>query len=634
MLQAMREKAQGWIAWVIVVLIALTFIIFWGGGSFLDPTGQSSEPAAVVNGEMIPTKVVERQYQQIISQPNANVGHLSPEEIKAKILDSLIEEVLLKQGAEKLGLRVSPHRIDSTLKQLPIFQDNGVFSPVLYQRFMMSMGMTEKELKSLFEQQLLQQQLYSAVAGTNFMIEPDIKAFTDYFFQKRSFKYTVVEREQYAEQVSVSDDEIKTFYDENNKDFYTDELVKLEYVLLSLDDLKKDFVPDDKGLKQYYETNLELYRKPERRLLAHIYLQVAPDAKKDKVQAAKQNIEKIYQQLQNKVAFEELAKEFSDDKQTKDKGGKLDWIVKGEIGIPEFEKVAFSLKKGEYSQPLKTDYGFHIIKLIDQQDEKVQPFAEVKQKVKEQMQTRKAEEQIITKVDRLTNLAYDYPDSLMPIQEEMGINVQKSDFFSNNQAAEIDDKVLSHPKVVEAAFSEYVKLQGNNSDTIKLDDSNYAVIRVVDNKEPELKPLAEVKESIHSLMLFQKTNEKAEAAANEILKQLKSTNNIDTILNQYQWKETSGISLNSDEEDRYILETVFQLKRPQNAKEISADVAQLVNSDYAVIWLSDVEFEKADNLNKQEVEQLRNYLEKQAGELEFILYTKALNEQAKIDKES
>ena len=123
----------------------------------------------------------------------------------------MIEATLMRQGAEKLGLRVSDHRVDATIRQDPIFQVNGSFSPDMYRRFLNNMGMTESELKSLVRQNILQKQLYSALAGTNFMVEPEYKAFLDYYYQKRSFKYTVIEREPIAAKIKVSDDEIQAF---------------------------------------------------------------------------------------------------------------------------------------------------------------------------------------------------------------------------------------------------------------------------------------------------------------------------------------------------------------------------------------------------------------------------------------
>tara|TARA_R110002110_G_scaffold166602_1_gene367250 strand:- start:41164 stop:43074 length:1911 start_codon:yes stop_codon:yes gene_type:complete len=632
MLQAMREKAQGWIAWVIVVLIALTFILFWGGGSFFTPAGDQSKTVAKVNGEEISLSMLEKQYEQLLRQPNSNLKHLSPNAIKAKILDSIIDETLITQGAKDLGLKVSEHRIDSQIRALPIFHENGVFSINQYKRFLMNMNLSERELKEMFTKQLLQQQLYSALASTSFVIEPDFNAFMNYFFQKRSYRYTKVERQKFADTIKVSDDEVNEFYEANTQDFYTPEKVSLEYVALNLEEVKNSYTPEPDQIKQYYNENKALFNEPERRSLAHIYIQVANDASEEEISDADKKIKAIYQRLTKGESFEDLAKSESDDVQTKNKGGSLDWIVRGEIGIPAFEAVAFNLEKGKYSEPTRTDFGFHIIKLLDLTEEKVLAFDEVKDKVTAQLQTRWAEDEIINRIDKLTNLSYDYPDTLQPIVDEMGLTVEKTALFTQENPENI--KELNTPKVVEVAFSEYVKDQGNNSDLIQLDDQNYVVFRIAERVPSALKPLSEVKASIQSLLVYQKSSDQAELAAKAILDKLKSnTVEEDKLISEFAWQESKNITLTSTEEDRYILDTVFKLARPSQKTGVSAEVTQLVNSDYAVVWLTDVENGKLNDAKPEEIAQLKEHVLRQAGELDFTLYTKSLEQKAKIKRE-
>jgi len=635
MLQVMREKAQGWIAWVIVVLIALTFVLFWGGGSFFSQSGDPSKAVATVNGEKISLFSVEKQYEQLLRQSNSNLSHLAPSEIKSKILDSIVEETLIKQGAENLGLKVSPHRVDSQIRALPIFHENGVFSIDNYKRFLINMNLSERELKDMFTKQLLQQQLYSALASTNFIVEPDFNAFMNYFFQKRSYKYTVVDRQALAEKIKVSEQDVKDFYEKNSKDFYTPERVSLDYLTLSLDDIKNNYSPNSESVKQHYNDNKQLFNEPERRLLAHIYIQLANDAGEKEVASANEKINVVYQRLEKGESFEDIAKSDSEDKETKNKGGQLDWIVKGEIGIPEFESAAFELTKGLYSQPIRTDFGFHIIKAIDIIPEKVLPFDEVKDKVISQLQSRWAEDEIINRIDKMTNLSYDYPDTLQPISEEMDLTIRQTALFEREGKIDVD--ILNHPKVSKLAFSEYIKDEGNNSELVQLDEQNYVVFRVADRVAPKLKALSDVRSNIESLLIYQRSNEQAELQAKAILEKLKSSSSKeaqDKILAELDWKESKDIGLTSSEEDRFVLEKVFELPRPNAKESVSAGVTQLVNSDYAIIWLDEIKPGKTEDINPEEIAQLKEHLICQAGELDFTLYTKSLLQKSNIHKES
>ncbi len=633
MLQVMREKAQGWIAWVIVVLITLTFVLFWGGGSFLTPSGDPRKAVATVNGEKIFLFSVEKQYEQLLRQPNSNLSHLSPNVIKSKILDSIIEETLIKQGAENLGLKVSPQRVDSQIRALPIFHENGIFSIDNYKRFLINMNWSEREFKDMLIKQLLQQQLYSALASTHFIVEPDFNAFLNYFFQKRNYRHTVVDRQKLADTIKISERDIKDFYEKNSKDFYTAEQVSLDYITLSLDEIKNSYEPDLESVKQHYNENERLFNEPERRLLAHIYIQLADDASEKEIATANEKIEALYQRLEKGESFEALAKAESDDNETKSKGGKLDWIVKGEIGIPEFESAAFDLTKGLYSQPVRTDFGFHIIKVIDITAEKMIAFEDVKAKVIAQLQKRWAEDEIINRIDKMTNLSYDYPDTLQPIADEMNLTIKQTALFERKGI--VDVKVLNHPKVAESAFSEYVKDRGNNSELVQLDENSYVVFRVSERLEPKLKNLSEVNASIESLLVYQRSNEQAEIQAKAILDKLKSGLNHsdqEKLLAEFSWKESKDIGLTSSEEDRFVLEAVFALPRPKADASISASVTQLVNSDYAIIWLTDVLPGKREDIKPEEITQLKEHLVRQAGELDFTLYTKSLLQKAKIDK--
>lgn len=627
MLQALREKAQGWIAWVIVILIALTFILFWGSGSFLSSDAQSSNNSvATVNGEKITLKELESQYEKALNQQDQNLSKLDPVLVKKQLLDNLIEEKLLIQTSSKLGFRVNPSRIDLIIGQSPLFQQNGQFSAEVYRRFLYSMNLTDKAFKGLLAGQLLQQQLYSGLAHTSFVVEPEIDSFVKFYTQKRSFKYTIIQRKDFIDMASVSDDEIKKYYDENTAQFYTPEKISVEFVRLNADELKSKFQPDENQLRAYHKENSLLFNDPERRLPAHIMIQIPRNAEAELESKAKEKIQEIQTKLKAGESFESLASQYSDDTQTKQEGGKLDWIVKGELGLPELEQATFALKKGEVSEALRTDYGIHIVKLLDVEAEKIHAFDTVKDKVLAAVKDRWAEDEIVTLADQLANMAYDHPDSLLPIADKLGLSVNRTELF--DRATGPADQSLNEQAFIEAAFSDYVKNDGNNSDLIKLGDKGYVVLRVLESVAAAPKELSSVSDDIKSMLIYEKSNAKTMAQAESLLNAIRSADQTE-LLTKYQWTEKSAITRNDTSVDRFLLTTVFDLPRSADNKPV-AELAQLENSDYAVVWLTEVTEGSKSELTDVDTLQVHDHLVRQMGELEFYLFSKELNHSAKI----
>lgn len=623
MLQALREKAQGWIAWVIVILIALTFILFWGSGSFLSPDTQSSaSTVATVNGQKVMLQELESRYETL-SQQRQSVSKLDSSLIKKQLLDNLIEEKLFIQTSAKLGFRVNPTRIEQIIYESPLFQQNGQFSADAYRRFLYGMNLTDKAFRSLLKEQLLQQQLYSSLAYTSFVVEPEIDSFVKFYTQKRSFKYTTIHRKDFIG--TVSDDDIKKYYDENTTQFYTPEKVAVEFVRLNADDLKTKFHADDNQLRAYHKENSALFNEPERRLPAHIMIQIPRNAEADLEVKTKEKIKDIQAKLKSGESFDSLASQYSDDTQTKQQGGKLEWIVKGEIGLPELEQAIFALKKGEVSQVIRTDYGIHIIKLLDLEAEKVHAFETVKDKVLAAMRERWVEDEIVNLADQLANMAYDYPDSLLPIADKLGLAVNHTGLFDRALGPVAQD--LNTKEFIEAAFSDYVKNAGNNSDLIKLDDKSYVVLRVSESVPAAPKDFASVKDDINAMLVYEKSNANAMAQAELLLKAIRSGDKSE-LLEKQQWTEKSAITREDTKMDRFLLATVFDLPRSIDNKTV-AELSQLENSDYAVIWLTEILDGTQSDLTAS-MPEVQEHLVRQMGELEFKLLGKDLKHSAKI----
>lgn len=626
MLQELREKAQGWIAWVIVILIALTFILFWGSGDFFSSGQSSSQTIAIVNGDKITAQDLESRYENVIRQQDSALAKLEPEVVKKQLLDNLIEEKTLIQSAEKMGLVVSPHRVDMFIRNSPIFIKDGHFSREAYYRFLNGMGVSDKDFKEMLATQLLQQQLYAGFANTAFVVESEIENFLQYYKQKRSFKYTTLSKKDF-EPTDISEEEIKTYYDNNIDQFYTPEKIAIEYVKLDLDELKAKYQPEDALLKTFYQDNLYLFTDAEKRLPAHILIQLSKDANDEEIAQAKSKISELESRLKEGDEFELLAKQYSDDAGTKEEGGRLDWIVKGEIGLPDFDNEVFKLAKGEVSKPIKTEYGYHLVKMLDIKEEQKHSFDEVKDQVLQAVQERWAEDEMINLADQAANLAYEHPDSLLPIADKLDLNIYQTPLFDRKTGP--NDLLVNHALVLDAAFSDYVKMDANNSDIIKVNDNVYIILRVTESIPSQLESLEAVSADIKAILVDKHSREMAKTAAErmkqELLAKPQSFSDID-------WIEKIAVTRTDSGIEPSLLSSAFEFPRIHE-EETVVEVVQLENGDYALLWLMDIIDDNNEDLSDFERSQLEEQLAQQLGELDFLLFAKERFNKASIKNE-
>jgi peptidyl-prolyl cis-trans isomerase D len=630
MLMNLRDKAQGWIAWTILGFVVLAFLV--GAGSAFDFFGDSVPVVAKVNGKKITEQELEHYYQQWLRQSGNVDGKAADPHIKKELLQNLIDQTILLQNVKKMGMDVSPSRIVSTMGTIPLFKgEDGTFSPDLYGRFLANANYSDLSFRNMLHDELLRAQLQQGIMQTGFLTATDLSELVTFILQKRNFRYTTIDRAPFSNGLVINDDEIKKYYQEHAKEFMTPELVSLEYVQLSLPQLLDTYHPEESELEKFYKDNIVLFTEPERIHVAHILVSLPANADKAAVEKANQRIEALQKQLKAGAAFEALAQQSSDDKESASKGGDLAYLQAGEM-VPEFEKKAFSLEKaGQVSDPVKTEFGLHLIKLLDKQPEKVKPYGQVKQEVNVKMKQEWGQEQFASRADELGTLAYDHPDTLQTVADKLHLPIQKTDLFTKDHGP--TDPVLGNPAVISAAFSDQVKDSKNNSDVIKLDDSNFIVLRIAKQVPAAPEPLEKVKDQIRSKLTYVKSEALTKAHAQDFIKKLKTANEPTRlqIASQYPWKEVMGATRTQKGLESSLLEAVFVMPDP-NAKDPVLSAVPLPNGDYAITWLIGVENGDIKNISPEEKEAFQNSLIKHWDELEFALFVTHLFKQAKVEK--
>lgn len=602
MLEKIRDGSQGVIAKGILVLVILSFA-FAGVSSYLGST--TDVPAAEVNGDKITKAELEQAYQSERSRMEQQLGEMFAalsadekylESIKQSVLERLVADKLIDQAAHAMGLRVSDEQIIAAIKTEPAFQTDGKFDNERYQAILRQLGYQPQTFRSMMRVDMTRRQLTAALVGTEFVLPGEAKQLAELQGQTRDIRYLVVDSAPFLANASVTDEQVKNYYDANQGQFMSPEKVSLEYVELNAADFAKNSPISDEEAQAYYDEHKAQYVANEKRLAAHILVTIDSDEA-----AAKAKAEDLAKQLDNGADFAELAKANSDDTLSAEQGGKLEWFEPG-VMDPTFDAALFALNKGEHSGVVKTDFGFHIIKLLDVQAGATVPFAEVKAKIVAQLQDKKAVDQFYSLQSKLADTSYEVPDTLAETAKAVGIAVKTTALFSRDDVP----AELNKPDFVKAAFSETVMLKGLNSEVIELAPNHVIVIRAKEHQDAGTLPLATVKADITDRLKQDQANDAARSKAQEILSQVKAgATDIALIAKAKLGRGEQTI-------DPAIVGKVFQMPTPSTTPVV--DTVALANG-YAVVALDKVN--AAESVSDELVNALKQRLNAQYSEADY-----------------
>lgn len=641
MLQNIRDKAQGWLAWTIIGLIAFTFVL-WGVGNHFS-SNPGTEAAATVNGDKITWNQVDTLYERLQRQQSYRnpEAEIDTQLLKQTALQNLINNLVLTQKVVKSGFGVSNEQLSQIITGLPEFQENGIFSPAKFAQLIHTFGYSEKSFFDELRANILINQLQQGIVETNFTIPHEMANFVHFIDQKRDISYAIIPGSLFDKNVTISDAAVQKYYDAHKEEYMTEPKVSLDYILLNANDLGQNIKPTEGDLKQYYQKNLRQFSEPEQLKVAHILVALPEKPTEEQSKAANEKLALLKKDLQAGKDFADLAKQYSDDAVSAKKGGELAEFTKGEM-IPEFEKAAFELKKsGQISEPVRSSFGIHLIKLIAHTPSKQISFESVRDKIAELYQKNKAEEQLAQIGDEVTTLAFEHPDTLQPIADKFNIKIKSSPMFSESSPIDI----FKNPKLLKVAFSEDLVTERHNSDLIKIDDNVYIVMRVADYEASKQKTLEQVKGEIAKELKTQEEEKLAKAKAEELLKLAQDGQKFANLAQQNNLivKSQSGLSRKAVEQSRYIAvgslgvdpliaQKAFALPKIENPVGMVA----LHNGDYAIVRVDKITDGSIDVLAAQDKESYQQGLAASLGQIEFNLYVSnaIASSEIKHEKES
>lgn len=631
MLQAMRDKVMGWLGWIIIGLIIVTFALF-GLGSYLQD--KTRVFAAKVDDVEITPRDLAAAYQQQRAQleemlgDNFKPGLIDDQALKRRALDTLINRSLLLQAARSDGMAVSDQLLAATIHAIPAFQVDGEFSEELYQQFLMQRGATAAGFEEDTRSSLAAEQLVNGLSRTVFVAPYELERAYSLQEQQRDFSYAIVPASAFETDVAISDEEIAQYYSDHGDQFMIPERIRLAYVRLTAEQLSANVEIDDAQLQAYYEERKQALQTLEQRRASHILIQIAADADEATVEAARVKAADLLARIGNGEDFSKLAQEFSDDPGSAANGGDLGFFSKGAM-VPEFEASVFSLNEGEVSDLVRTQFGFHIIKLTEVRASEIPPLDQVRDELLAEMQKRHAGDLFYGQLEQLTDLSYEVPDSLEETAGALGVQVQTSDWVT----ADGGPGIGQYPQVMVAAFSDDVLEAGNNSEPVEVGESDVIVVRVAEREAAHRAPLDEVKDRITKILTSRKAAQAAKDRGESLLEKLQQGAAMDAL------KEHAGTDITVETVDDVkrsatdhpaeIIKAAFSLEKPAPGSPVDHGMA-LPSGDYAVIRLTAVKDGDVTAMQEQSRERFVGGYENMRSSLSFSTLVQSLRARADI----
>lgn len=613
MLEILRAKAQGALAWIIVLFIGIAFA-FFGLGDYFSGKG-NREVAAKIDGQKVTWQAVDNIYKRVAPQYGNQVDEGA---LKNQILMQLIRRIALIKQIKTAGFRVGDEQVAELLVNIPAFQVDGQFSKEQYLKILGEANYTEVAFRQELSQDALLGQLEQGINLSSFTTPIELENTVGLVDQKRDFGYTVVSANQYKKDIKISDDQIKTYYDQHKASLVKPEAVVVEYVELSLSNLVDQIKPSKEEVLAFYEEHQAAFAVPERVHARHILIS-APEGNAAIDASAKKKIEAISAELKKGADFSKIAKEQSSDVGSAKNGGDLGWFVRGQM-VPEFEHAAFELKKpGSISGPVRTQFGYHLIQLIDHKEAKKRTFAEVKEAAELQLKREKAEALFAEKTESLAKLGFEQP-SLEPIAKDLGLNIKETASFSRQGG----EGIASNPEVIKIAFSESLLKDKHNSEPIRVSDDATVIIRVKQHQPAVQETLAEAQKKIVDLLREEGTRAHAKSVGEGMMKKIQQGEK------PSNWTVKSNVARAAKEPSREIVVAAFQIPDNQKSQKPSLNGFSLPNGDYLVLALNKVKQGNWSALPAEIQASYRQGLTEFSSQLEYSLYANQVLQAANV----
>lgn len=581
-------------------------------------------------------EVDQQQFQDTINrirqQQRAQMGDqfdaslFDKPEFKQRVVDELVDQQLLLQANDDLGMRVSDQALRDAIASNPAFQVDGKFDSNMYRIELAGSGMTPEIYQNNVRTSLESSLLPDAVSGSTIVTSADVDRFLELKSQRRDIRYFVLPRPA-PDDSQVSDAQVQDYYKGHQADFMNPEQVSLKYIEVNGSDLKADTQPTDEDLKKRYQSELARFGLPEEREVSHILVNVPKNATPAQQKSALEKADKIAAEA-TPANFAKLAQQDSDDLGSKLQGGDLGWLQKG-VTNAAFDAAMFSLQKGQISKPVLSDEGYHIIYLRDVRSGQTKPFEQVRDQLLKEATAGEHDRVYNETAGKMTDLTSQNPGSLDPAAQALSLQVKETPLFGR----EGGQGIAANPKVVAAAFSNDVLTAGNNSTLINVGKDDSVVLRVNKHVPASPKSMAEVHAAIVQKILDERVADAAKRKA-EVLVQRLSKGEDMTALAQAEHADVQSVKQAERTQQgvpQTVLTQAFKTPHPAaDGKPQYANVA-LDQGAYAVLAVDKVEAGDVSKISADERQTYYRQMMQYYGYMELRGFEDMLKAKTKIE---
>ena len=620
MLEAIRQGFTGWIAMLVIGLIALTLVISFGN---MDQTPLEDDVVITVNDTEITLFEYREEYSNKLVELQQVFGDEVPEILDQTIKESATEDLILRalllDYMSKNGYRVSPEYVVELITNNPGLQVGGIFDRQNYEAILASQGVSVEQFESDIRLQLQINQLRRGFIDSSFITPNEFRQFIELQMQKRIGQLLTINSADFIDEVAINADQIQLYFDNNQDLFQTDEEVDVEYLSLSLDDVAATVEYTEDDLRGYYEENLSRFITNEERKSRHILIAIDEDTTEED---ALETILNAQERLISE-SFEAVAKEFSDDPGSADLGGDLGWAEPG-LFVPEFDKVLFSLEVNELSDPVKTEFGYHLIRLDELKEGQQQAYQDIQLELDSEYSKLLAEDKLFGLADQLADLTLQAFNELNSVADTLGLSLSRIDGVSRNGATFFNQD----PEIISILFSQNSIETGENTPLFELDDSIF-VARVIGHRIPTTRDFSDVESGIKDYLASQEAISLANNYAELIKPQFSNKASFMDNTDELNIEASEfDVSRGDTELSRGLIEMIFNSSNKDLAE---GNIQTYIEGDKVfLIRVSSYEDGRLELFNDEERNSAKLELSEQIGSRELNAFAEHLRKNAEV----
>lgn len=491
MLEAIRDRSQGWIAKAILILVTIPFAL-WGVDSYINRGGE--EPAVATVGEV---EISKREFVKAMQEQQEQMGGKVEEKaLRKQVIEQLVNTRTLMQVAEKSGFVVLDPQVQAVLGGIEVFQENGVFSEQRLDSWLRGRGMSRGELLGMISQDLLLKQVQIGYGEGAVLAKPSVTRLANLLAQQREVNEVIFDLKSFSNPAQIDEKAVADEYNAHKADYATPAQVRVQYLVLSQSVLEAGVSVTEAQAQKYFDENQAQFQEPEQRRASHILIKLDAGANAAAKEAARKRAEELLAEVRKTPAkFADLARQHSQDPGSGANGGELGTFSRDMMVKPFADAVWSMQQPGQIHDLVESQFGFHVIRLDGIVGGAKMGFNMVKDEIIRTLRQQEAQKRFVESAERFSNIVYEQTDSLEPAAKEFGLKIEESGWLGQGVA---QPPMLGDARFLKAVLSDEAIQQKQNIEAIEIAPNTLVSARVIEHKPAGVRTLAEVANDIRT----------------------------------------------------------------------------------------------------------------------------------------